>query len=89
LHQAAQVVQISRQAIHAAHNNNVALASEGKERLELRPLGILAGGFVGKDLIERNILQLPFGILIETAHPDITNALTWHLTLYKGKPSEF
>jgi len=52
LDQPPQVIQISRQAIHAVHNNSIALTSEGKERLELRPLGILAGGFVGKDLID-------------------------------------
>jgi hypothetical protein len=51
LDQPPQVVQVSRQAIHAVHNNNIALTSEGKERLKLGPLGILAGGFVGKDLI--------------------------------------
>ncbi len=87
LHQSPQVVQIPSQAIHAVHNNRIALTGEGKERLELRPLGILARGFVGKDLIERNILQLPSGVLIETADPDISNTLTWYLILYKGKPN--
>ena len=51
LDKAPQVVQISRQAIHAVHNNRIALTGEGKERLELRALGVLARGFVSKDLI--------------------------------------
>ena len=38
LHQAAQVVEGSCQTIHAVHDHRVALAGEGKERLELRPL---------------------------------------------------
>jgi len=51
LDQPPQVVQVSGQAIHAVNNNSISLTGKGKKRLELRPLAILAGGFVGKDFI--------------------------------------
>jgi hypothetical protein len=55
LHQAPQVVQISRQAVQAVHDNRIALTREGQERLELRSFGVLARGFVGKDLVGINL----------------------------------
>ena len=78
LHQAAQVIEIARQAIHAVHDHGIALAHEGQQRLELGPLCILARGLVREDPIDRDLLQLTLGVLLEAADSDVTDALSLH-----------
>jgi hypothetical protein len=48
LHQAAQIVQVARQAVHAVHHHRVTLAHEPEQRVELRTLRVLARRLVGE-----------------------------------------
>ena len=76
LHQAAQVVEIARQAIHAVHDHRVALAHEAEQILQLRAAHILAGGLVGEHPVHRHALELALRVLIEAADADIADALS-------------
>ena len=58
LYQAAQVVEIADEAIHAMHNHRVALPHILKHRLELWARRILARCFVSEDLIKRDPVEL-------------------------------
>jgi hypothetical protein len=78
LHQPAQVIEVARQAIHAVHDDGIALAHESQQRLELGPLRVLARGLVGEDPIDRDLLQLTLGVLLEAADSDVTDALSLH-----------
>ena len=49
LHDAAQVVEVAGQPIHAVHHDGVALAHEGEQRVQLRALGVLARRLVGEE----------------------------------------
>ena len=42
LHQAAQIIEVSCQAIHAVHHHGVAFANETEHGLQLGTLGVLA-----------------------------------------------
>jgi hypothetical protein len=76
LHQAAQVIEVARQAIHAVNHHGVAFAHEGQQRIELGPLGVFARCLVGEHPADFDLLQLPFRVLVEAADPDIADALT-------------
>jgi hypothetical protein len=76
LHQAAQVVEVARQTIHAVHHHRVAFAHEGEQPFQFGPLGVLARRLVGEHLVHRNLLQLPFRVLVEAADADVADALT-------------
>jgi len=76
LHKAAQIIEVARQPIHAVHHHGVAFAHEGQQRIEFRPLGVLARRLVGEHPADFDMLQLPFRVLVEAADPDIADALT-------------
>ena len=76
LHQAAQVVEVACQTIHAVHHHRVAFAHEGEQPFQFGPPGILARRLVGEHLVHRNLFQLPFRVLVEGADADVTDALT-------------
>ncbi len=44
--------------VHAVHGEGVSVAGELEQLIELRPFRVPAGGFIGKDPIHLNILQL-------------------------------
>lgn len=71
-----QVVEVARQAIHAVHYHSVALAHEGQQRIQFRPLGVLARRFIGEYLVHPNLFELAFRVLVEAADPDIADTLT-------------
>src|SRR5471030_3372872 len=76
LHYPAQIVKVARETVHAVHYYRVAFTGERQQGVELRSLCVLARGLVGEQLVYLDLIELTFWILIETADPDITNALT-------------
>jgi hypothetical protein len=76
LHQAAQIVEVACQAIHAEHHQGVALAHEAKQAIQLRPAYVLAGRLIGEHPIHCYALELAFRVLIEAADADIADALS-------------
>ena len=74
-----QIIQVARQAVHAVHHHRIVFAHERRQRVELGPLYVLAGRLVDKDLIGRDVFELPFRVLIESAHPDVADAMTQHV----------
>ncbi len=76
LHQAAQVVEVPRQAVHAVHHHRVALAHEGEQPFQLGALGVLAACLVGEHLVHLDVFELPFRVLVEAADADVADALT-------------
>jgi hypothetical protein len=51
LHDAAQIIEVPGQPIHAVHHHRVALAHEGQQRFQLRALSILARCRVGRAFV--------------------------------------
>ena len=78
LHDGAEVVEIAREAVHAVNDHRIAGAGERGQRLQLRTLGILAGSLVGERAIHRDVLKLPFGILVVRAYAHVADALAGH-----------
>jgi len=81
LHDAAQIIEIARQAIHAMYKHNVAGARETHQRIQFRALGILTRCFVCKKSINLDAVQLTFRVLVESADSDIPNTLSDHDSL--------
>ena len=52
------------------------LGHEGEQPFQFRTLRVLARSLVGKDLVDQDLLQLAFRVLVEAAHPDVADALT-------------
>ena len=77
-HDAPQVVQVASQPIHAVHDHRVGLAHETEQPFQFRTLRVLSRSLVGKDPVEGDLLQLAFRVLVDAAHPDVADALTWH-----------
>ena len=75
LHDAAKIIEISCETVHAVDDDRVAGASERHQRLQLWPLRIFPGRLVRKDAVEGRVFELAIGILIERTDPDITDAL--------------
>ncbi len=76
LHQAAQIIEVARQAVHAMHHHGVALAHEGEQPFQLRTLGVLARRLISEQPVHRNLLELAFRVLVEAADADVADALT-------------
>jgi len=87
LHQAAQVVQVAGQAIHAVHHHRIALARERHHGIELRPMGVLPGRLVNEMPVHLDVIELAFRVLVKTADPDIANTLTVQDVLQEAKVS--
>jgi hypothetical protein len=81
LDDAAEVVEVAGEAVHAVDNHRIAFTDEGEEGIELRAAGILAGGFIGEDAVEFNAVQLAIGILVGAADADVADALAFHTHL--------
>jgi hypothetical protein len=56
--------------------HGVALAHEGQQRIQFRPLGVLSRRFVGEYLVHPNLFELAFLVRVEAADPDIADTLT-------------
>jgi hypothetical protein len=78
LDQASQIIKVARQAIHAVPDHGVALADKAEQRLELRPLGVLAGGLVDEEAIDRDLIELTLGVLLEGADLNLADTLSRH-----------
>jgi len=76
LHDAAQIIEVPGQPIHAVHHHRVALAHESQQRFQLRALSVLARCRVGEHASDLDVLQLAFRVLVEAADPDVADALT-------------
>jgi hypothetical protein len=76
LHDTAQVIKVAGQPIHAMHHDRVTIAHEGEQRFQFGPVSVLARRFVREYPGHLDVFQLPFRVLIETANPDIPDALT-------------
>jgi hypothetical protein len=51
-------------------------ADVAKQRLQLRPLCVLAGRLVREHAIHFELFELPIRVLVETAYPDVSDTLT-------------
>jgi hypothetical protein len=78
LDEAPQVHDVAGQAVHAVDHHRVALPDVGEHLGELRALGVLAGGLVGEDAVERHLVELANPVLVQGADPDVPDALTVH-----------
>ena len=78
LHDLTQAIEVAREPVHAMHDHRVAGAHERHDRLQLRALRVFARRFVAEDAVELDVFQLTLGILVETADPDVADALTDH-----------
>ncbi len=76
LDELSQVIQIAGQPVHAVHHERVPFA---RQRPAVDPTvaggDILTGRFVDKHPVHHNLVQLAVGVLIDAAHPDISDAL--------------
>jgi hypothetical protein len=50
--------------IHVMDNDGIAAAHKAHQQFQLRPFRIFAGGFIGKDFIDLDAIQLPLCMLI-------------------------
>jgi hypothetical protein len=69
---------IARETVHAVNDYRIAGAGERGQSLQLRTLGVLAGSLVGERAIQRDVLKLPFGILLVRAYAHVADALPGH-----------
>ena len=60
------------------HHHRVGFAHEAEQPFQFRPLRVLPRSLVGKDLVEGDLLQLAFRVLVDATYPDVADALTWH-----------
>jgi hypothetical protein len=60
------------------HDHGVALADKGEHRLELRALGVFAGGLIDEEAIDGDLIELALGVLLESADSNIPDALSRH-----------
>jgi len=58
------------------HHHCVALARKGDQPFQFGTLCVLARSLVGKEPISLDMLELAFRVLVETAYPDVADALT-------------
>ena len=58
------------------YDYRVALSGKRKQGLQLRALSVLALSLIGEQLVHVHLIELTLWILVETADPDITDALT-------------
>ena len=75
LHQAAQVIQVAGQVIHAVYHDRITFTDEAKHGLRLRTLGILGRGLVGEQFVHLVLFQLTFRVLFVAVDPDIADTL--------------
>ena len=76
--EAAEVVEVACQAVHAVDDHGVTLAHEGQQPFEFGAPGVLARGLVGEETVHPDLLELALGVLVEAADADVADALTVH-----------
>ena len=59
------VQRVAAQAVHRVDSHGVALADKGEHGLELRPLGVFAGGLVDEEAIDGDLIELTLGALLK------------------------
>ena len=81
LHEAAQIVKVAGQPIHAMHHHRIALAHKNAQPIQLRALGSLPEALSVKLNPLPPLFQLTFRVLVEAADANIANPLTAHRLL--------
>ena len=76
-HDSSKIGEVARETIHAVNYNGVAFTSVRKKRLQLGPFSVLPRSFIGEDSIHFEMFELSDRVLIITADPDISDALTF------------
>ena len=76
LNDLSQVVEVTRQPVHAMDDDRIAIASKSQERLQLRSPHIFSRSLVRKDTVYRNVLQLALRVLVKAADTHITDPLS-------------
>jgi hypothetical protein len=76
MHDAPQIVQIPSKAIHAVHDDTVAVPDKLHHRIELFAFNILAGFLVEESSINEDTLKLTLSVLIQGAYSDIADSLS-------------
>ena len=71
----AEVVQVAGQAIHRVADYSVSFADVLHELLELRPVHVSSRGLVGESLVEIYAFELAQLLLVESAHPQVSDRL--------------
>jgi hypothetical protein len=78
LHDLTQVIEVACEPVHAMHDHRVAGAHERQERFQLRALRVFARRFVAERSVQIDVFQLPLGVLVEAADPNVADPLTDH-----------
>lgn len=78
LDECAQVIEVAGEPVHAVHDDGVPVADEPEQLGQLRPGGVLAGGFVGEDPVQDLAVELALLVLVNGADPYVADALTFH-----------
>jgi hypothetical protein len=78
LHDLTQVIEVAREPVHAVHDYRVAGAHEYRERFQLRALRVFARRFVAERSVQIDVFQLPLGVLVVAANPNVADPLTDH-----------
>ena len=74
-HYSPQVIEVTGQPVHRVTKHCIAFADEALHGLQLGPLHILAGGSVGKCLVQGQSFELANLVLIQGADPQV--AVGW------------
>jgi len=74
-HNATQVLKVTSEAVHGVCDHGVAVTDEPEHGRQLRPAGVLARRLVGERAIDGDPVELPGGVLVQSAHPDVGNTL--------------
>jgi hypothetical protein len=74
-HYSPQVIEVAGQPVHRVTKHCIAFADEALHDLQLGPLRILAGGFVGKCFVQGQPFELAELILIQGADAQVADPL--------------
>jgi hypothetical protein len=78
LDQGPQVIEVPGEPVHAVHDQGVPVPEEAQQLLQLRALRVLARGLVREGPVQLDALELADRVLVQTADPDVSNALPGH-----------
>ena len=70
LYDLSQIIQITRQPIHAMYHYCVAIAHKRQELRKCWTLGVFARCLIGKDPIDQNLIKLPIRMLAIIIYDD-------------------
>ena len=71
-----KIIKVPGKPVHAVYNYCVAVAGEAQQFGELGSGGVPAGGFVRKHPVKNLAFELAFLVLVQRAHPHVTDPLT-------------